>query len=160
MSRAALLLTILLASLLLHGCSWIRSWGDPEPGDPAPLVEFEPSLEVRKVWSTSIGDGMGKQGLSMAPRFSSGVLYAADYEGMLIAVEADSGRKIWSLKTRQPFSGGPGLDNERLFMGTIDGRVIAYDRDDGAELWNSQVSSEVLASPAAGDGVVVVRWSC
>lgn len=157
MKRAALLLTILLASLLMHGCSWIRSWGGPEPGDPAPLVEFEPSLEVRKVWSTSIGDGMGKQGLSMPPKFSSGMLYAADYEGVLAAVEADSGRKVWSLKTDQPFSGGPGLDGDRLYMGTVDGRVIAYDRDGGAELWNSQVSSEVLSPPAVGDGVVVVR---
>lgn len=157
MKRAALPLTILLTALLLQGCSWIRSWGDPEPGDPAPLIEFEPSLEVRKVWSTSIGDGMGKQGLSMAPVFSSGVLYAADYEGMLVAVDASSGRKVWDLKTGQPFSGGPGLDNERLYMGTIDGRVIAYDRNSGAELWNSQVSSEVLSPPAAGDGIVVVR---
>jgi outer membrane protein assembly factor BamB len=155
--RAALPLTILLASLLLHGCTWIRSWGDPEPGDPAPLVEFESSLEVRKVWSTSIGDGMGKQGLSMGPAFSSGLLYAADHEGVLVAVDAESGRKAWQLKTKQAFSGGPGLDSDRLYMGTIDGRVIAYDRNGGAELWNSQVSSEVLAPPAAGDGIVVVR---
>lgn len=157
MKRAALPLTFLLAVLLVQGCSWIRSWGDPEPGDPAPLVEFEASLEVRKIWSTSIGDGMGKQGISMGPRFSSGVLYAADYEGVLVAVDAESGRKIWDLKTKQAFSGGPGLDNEHLYMGTIDGRVIAYDRNGGAELWNSQVSSEVLSPPAVGDGVVVVR---
>jgi outer membrane protein assembly factor BamB len=155
--RAALPLTFLLAVLLVQGCSWIRSWGDPEPGDPAPLVEFEPSVQVRKIWSTSIGDGMGKQGLSMGPRFSSGILYVADYEGVLVAVDAESGRKIWDLKTKQAFSGGPGLDNDNIYMGTIDGRVIAYDRNGGAELWNSQVSSEVLSPPAAGDGVVVVR---
>ena len=60
-----LLAIITLSLLTLHGCSWVRSWGDPEPGDPAPLVEFEPSLEVRKVWSVDVGDGMGKKGLSM-----------------------------------------------------------------------------------------------
>ena len=157
MNRAALLLTVSLAALLLHGCSWIKSWGDPEPGDPAPLVEFEPSLEVRKVWSTSIGDGMGKQGISMAPVFTSGMLYAADYEGRLVAVDAETGRKVWDLKTDQAFSGGPGFDNDRLYMGTIDGRVIAYDRNGGSELWNSQVSSEVLTPPATGDGIVIVR---
>jgi outer membrane protein assembly factor BamB len=155
--RPALLLTILLTGMLMHGCSWIRGWGDPEPGDPAPLVEFESSLEVRKVWSTNVGDGMGKHGLSMAPVFSSGTLYAADYEGVLAAIDAQSGRKSWELKTKQPFSSGPGLDSERLYMGTIDGRVIAYDRNGGAELWNSQVSSEVLSPPATGDGIVVVR---
>jgi len=150
-------LALILAMVLLQGCSWIRSWGDPEPGDPAPLVEFEESLEVRKVWSTGIGDGMGKQGLSMAPVYSSGALVAADYEGRLAVVDAETGRKNWELKTKQPFSGGPGLDSDRIYMGTIDGRVIAYERAGGAELWNAQVSSEVLAPPASADGIVAVR---
>jgi outer membrane protein assembly factor BamB len=148
---------LVLALLTLPGCSWIQSWGDPEPGDPAPLVEFEESLEVRKVWSTDVGDGMGKKGLSMAPVYSSGRLYVADHEGRLVVVDAENGNKVWELKTKQPFSGGPGLDDERIYMGTIDGRVIAYDRENGTELWNAQVSSEVLAPPASADGIVVVR---
>ena len=156
MIRFRVVFALLLTGSLLQGCSWIRSWGDPEPGDPAPLVEFEESLKVRKVWSTQIGDGMGKQGLSMGPVFSSGVLYAADYEGRLVSLDAETGRKRWDLKTKQSFSGGPGLDGERIYMGTIDGRVVAYGRNEGAELWNAQVSSEVLSPPAAGDGIVAV----
>jgi outer membrane protein assembly factor BamB len=152
-----LLTAFLLCCLLLQGCSWIKSWGDDEPGDPAPLVEFEPSVKVAKIWSTSIGDGMGKQGLTMGPRYSSGTLFAADYEGRLVSVNAESGAKNWELKTEQSFSGGPGLDEDNIYMGTIDGRIIAYDRNGGAELWNSQVSSEVLAPPESSDGIVVVR---
>ena len=155
--RRSLPLALLLAAALLPGCSWIKSWGDPEPGDPAPLVEFEPSLEVRRVWSTDVGDGMCKAGQNMSPVVAAGVLFIADYEGRLFAVDAESGRKNWELKTEQPFSGGPGLDDDHIYMGTIDGRVIAYDRSGGAELWNAQVSSEVLSPPASGDGIVVVR---
>jgi outer membrane protein assembly factor BamB len=151
------LILFVLTLLSFQGCSWIKSWGDEEPGDPAPLVEFEESLAVEKVWSTSVGDGMGKQGLSMAPVFSSGRLYTADYEGRLVVVDADDGKKIWEQKTKQAFSGGPGLDDRHIYMGTIDGRVIAYDRESGVELWNAQVSSEVLAPPASADGIVVVR---
>jgi outer membrane protein assembly factor BamB len=152
------ILAIFLVTLLpLQGCSWIKSWGDPEPGDPAPLVEFEESLEVRKVWSTDVGDGMGKQGLSMAPAYSSGQLFTADYEGRLVVVDASTGDKVLELKTKQAFSGGPGLDERNIYMGTIDGRVIAYDRNSGTELWNAAVSSEVLAPPASADGIVVVR---
>ena len=146
-----------MIALLLQGCSWIESWGDDEPNAPAPLVEFETSLKVKKVWSVNVGDGMGKQGLSMAPRYSSGTIVAADYKGKLVRVDAESGRKNWELKTEQPFSGGPGLDDRQIYMGTIDGRVIAYDRDSGTELWNAQVSSEVLTPPASADGIVVVR---
>ncbi len=152
-----ILVVFLLTILFLQGCSWVKSWGDDEPGDPAPLVKFKPSLKVGKVWSTSIGDGMGKHGISMGPVFSSGKLFAADHEGVLVAVDAETGRKDWQLKTEQPFSGGPGLDPDQIYMGTIDGRVIAYDRNGGAELWNAQVSSEVLIPPVSADGVVVVR---
>lgn len=152
-----LITALLLTSLFLQGCSWIKSWGDDEPGEPAPLVKFEPSLKVKKIWSTSIGDGMGKQGLSMGPRYSSGALFAADYEGRLYSIDAESGDENWELDTEQPFSGGPGLDDENIYMGTIDGRVIAYDRNSGTELWNAQVSSEVLSPPESADGVVVVR---
>ena len=152
-----LVVLVILTLPLLSSCSWIKSWGGDEPGDPAPLVEFEPSLEVRKAWSKRIGDGMGKQGLSMAPAYSSGRLFVADYEGILAVVDAQSGDTIWQEKTEQAFSGGPGLDDRHIYMGTIDGRVIAYDRESGAELWNAQVSSEVLSPPASADGIVVVR---
>ena len=153
-----LFIAFILSGLFLQGCSWIKSWGDDdEAGAPAPLVDFQTSLKVQKVWSTNIGDGMGKQGLSMGPRYSSGVLYAADYKGKLIAVNAETGGKNWELKTEQPFSGGPGLDDKQIYMGTIDGRVIAYDRTGGTELWNAQVSSEVLIPPESADGIVVVR---
>ena len=152
-----ILSALMIALLALQGCSWIKSWGGDEPGDPAPLVEFEPSLKVKKIWSTDVGDGMGKQGLSMGPVYSSGALYAADHEGRLVVVDAATGKKTWDLKTKQPFSGGPSLDESRLYMGTIDGRVIAYNRENGQELWNAQVSSEVLSPPASADGIVVVR---
>ena len=152
-----ILAALILAGLLLQGCSWVKSWGDEEPGDPYPLVEFEPSLEVAKIWSTNVGDGMGKQGLSMGPRYSSGTLITADHEGRLVSIDAETGEKNWELKTKQPFSGGPGIDEENIYMGTIDGRVIAYDRNSGIELWNAQVSSEVLTPPASADGFVIVR---
>ena len=152
-----LLVAFALCGLLLQGCSWIKSWGDEEPGEPAPLVEFEPSLKLGKVWSTNIGDGMGKAGLSMGPRYSSGALFAADHKGRLVSVNAETGSKNWELKTEQAFSGGPGLDEDQIYMGTIDGRVIAYERSSGTELWNAQVSSEVLAPPESADGIVVVR---
>jgi len=152
-----LLVCLIAAALILPGCSWIRSWGDEEVGDPAPLVKFEQTIKVGKAWSTKIGDGMGKQGLNMGPVYSSGTLFAADYKGRLTSVDAENGRKNWELKTEQPFSGGPGVDESQLYMGTIDGRVVAFDRNSGNELWNAQVSSEVLAPPASEDGIVVVR---
>ena len=148
----------LAALLLLNGCSWIKSWGDDDdPDAPAELVEFEPTLKVGKVWSTDVGKGLDKAGRQIRPAYSSGVLYAADYKGLLMALDADSGRQRWEIKTELPFTGGPGVSDNLLLMGTENGEVFAFDASTGTQLWSATVTSEVLAPPAESDGVVVVR---
>ncbi len=151
------LAAVVLSLLLLPGCSWFRSWGDPEPTDPAPLVKFDETVKVRKIWSTGIGNGMGKAGIAMAPVYVNGIIYAADNEGRVAAVNAENGHKIWEIKTKQPFSGGPFVGQSLLVMGTLDGTVLAFDAEDGSERWSAKVSSEVLAVPGISDEVVVVR---
>ena len=145
--------------LLLNGCSWIKSWGDDDddPEAPAKLVEFETTLKVGKVWSTDVGKGLDKSGRQIRPAYSSGSLYAADYKGLLVSIDAESGRKQWENKTELPFTGGPGVSGNLLLMGTENGEVFAFDASTGTQLWSATVTSEVLAAPAEADGVVVVR---
>jgi outer membrane protein assembly factor BamB len=148
----------LAALLLLNGCSWIKSWGDDDdPGAPAKLVEFEPTLKVGKVWSTDVGKGLDNAGRQIRPVYSSGSIFAADYKGLIMSIDAQSGRKQWEIKTDLPFSGGPGVSADLLLMGTENGEVFAFDASTGTQLWSATVTSEVLAAPIASDGVVVVR---
>lgn len=153
------LIPALAAVLLLNGCSWIKSWGDDEEDldAPAKLVEFEPALKVVEIWSTGVGDGLDKAGRQLWPAYASGTLYAADYKGLLTAVNAENGAKRWEIKTKLPFTGGPGISGNLLMMGTENGEVFAFDASTGTQLWSATVTSEVLAAPAAADGVVVVR---
>lgn len=152
------LIPALAALLLLNGCSWIKSWGDDDdPNEPAELVEFEPSLKVGKAWSVGIGKGLDKAGRQLRPAYSSGSLYAADYKGLLVAIDADSGRKLWEIKTNLPFTGGPGISDNLLLMGTENGEVFAFDASTGTQLWSANVTSEILAAPSVADGTVIVR---
>lgn len=143
----------------LPACSWIQGWGedDLEPGDPVPLVDFSPTLTTRELWSTRIGDGIGRQRTQLRPEIADGVIYAADYKGLLVALDAATGAKRWEVKTELPFSGGPGVQGDQLYLGTQEGEVRAFDASTGAERWVAQVSSEVLAAPRAQEGIVVVR---
>jgi len=120
-------------------------------------VEFEPTLTVGKIWSTKVGSGLDKAGRQLWPAYLSGTLYAADYKGLLMAVDANSGSKRWEIKTELPFTGGPGISGELLLMGTQDGEVYAFDATSGTQLWSATVTSEVLAAPVESDGIVVVR---
>ena len=153
-----LFIPALAALLLLNGCSWIKSWGDDdEPDAPAELVEFVPTLEVGKVWSTKVGSGLDKAGRQLRPAYSSDTIYAADYKGLIMAIDAQNGNRKWEVKTKLPFTGGPGVSDELLLMGTQDGEVFAFDASSGTQLWSATVTSEVLAAPAEADGIVVVR---
>ena len=148
----------LAALLLLNGCSWIKSWGDDDdPEAPAKLVDFTPTLKVGKAWSTDVGKGLDKTGRQIRPAYSSGSLYAADYKGLLSAIDATNGHKRWEIKTELPFTGGPGVSENLLMMGTENGEVFAFDASTGTQLWSATVTSEVLAAPAESDGIVVVR---
>jgi outer membrane protein assembly factor BamB len=149
---------VLAALLLLNGCSWIKSWGDDDdPDAPAKLVDFTPTLKVGKVWSTNVGKGLDKTGRQIRPAYSSGSIYAADYKGLLSAIDAGNGKKQWEIKTELPFTGGPGVSDNLLMMGTENGEVFAFDASTGTQLWSATVTSEVLAAPAESDGIVVVR---
>lgn len=146
------------AVLLLNGCSWIKSWGkDDEPDAPSELVEFQSTLNVGKVWSTSVGSGVDKQGRQLRPAFSSGTIYAADYKGQITAVDAQNGNRLWEVKTKLSFTGGPGVSGKLLLMGTENGEVFAFDSSSGSQLWSATVTSEVLAAPVIADGLVIVR---
>ncbi|MDX1698751.1 MAG: outer membrane protein assembly factor BamB [Thiohalobacterales bacterium] len=153
------LLTVLLLLLALQGCSWIKSWGkdDDDPGSPAELVEFNTTLATREVWSRSVGAGIGKAEPQLRPAYWDGSVYAADYKGRVMAIDAESGSVRWEVKTELPLSGGPGINGENLFIGTENGEVHTLSTADGTLLWTAQVSSEILAAPVAGDGVVVIR---
>lgn len=152
------LIPLLMSMLLLNGCAWIKSWGDDDdPESPAKLVDFESSLRVGKVWSTDVGSGVDKSARQLRPIYQDGTIYTADYKGLLVSLDASNGRKNWEIKTKLPFSGGPGLFNDLLLMGTDNGEVFAFDAASGSQLWSATVTSEVLARPVVGDGIVVVR---
>ena len=151
----ALALAALLAST---GCTTIKGWFvDDDPEAPAELVDFEPAIDVRRNWKTSVGSGVDRAGRQLKPVYATGTVFGADYKGRLAAIASETGDVRWQVKTDLSFSGGPAVDGDLLVIGTMDGEVLAFDAGSGAERWRSRVSSEVLARPAIADGQVFVR---
>ena len=157
LARVFILLT--LAALLLGGCNWFRSLSldKDKPGEPAELVDFEPTLNTEEVWSSDIGKGTKRDAQQLRPAAQDGRIFVADYKGLLAAVDAASGSTLWELDTDLPFSGGPGLTEDMVLMGTQDGEIHAFLQNTGTPVWIARLSSEVLAAPVEADGTVVAR---
>lgn len=75
-----------------------------------------------------------------------GRIYLGAYDGRLIALEAKTGKQVWSVQTTDPDSyytitGVPRIANGKVFIGNagaeigVRGYVSAYDADSGEQLW-------------------------
>ncbi len=155
--RTWLLTVVLVLGLGSTGCAMFGG-GDEDPIEsPAELVEFEPTLEVRRVWSARVGGDSERLRLGLAPATDGARVYAGTYDGNAAAYDAREGDRIWSVDTELPLAAGPGYDDGLIVFGTTDGDLLALDADTGDELWRQPLGSEILAPPAIGSDVVVVR---
>ncbi len=149
------LLPIALAALLIAaGCSKDK---DVEP--PAQLVKFPTKLAVKEIWGDKVGGGKAqvKLRLGLGPAVDNGLVFAASDQGVLLAVNLETGKKVWVKKLKLPLSAGPGAGLGMVVVGTSKGAVLAFEGATGRPLWRTQVNSELLSAPAISEKVVVMR---
>lgn len=142
---------------LMAGCSTLSSlnpFASKNKGnEPAPLVELKGTMAVRTAWKLDIGKS---ENYVFTPAVVDNTLVVAGADGSLARVEAASGRVLWRIKAPTGLTAGVGSDGSMIVVGGAKGGVLAFDMD-GKALWSTQASSEVLSSPAVGQGIVVVR---
>jgi outer membrane protein assembly factor BamB len=150
----ALLPLGLSALLFAAGCSKDK---DVEP--PAVLVDFPAKLPVRELWNTNIGGGKKQTvlRLGLGPAVDNGIVFAASHKGELLAVDLNTGRRLWVKSLKLPLSAGPGAGSGMVVVGSSKGAVIAFNAATGKELWRTRINSELLSAPAISEKVVVVR---
>ena len=156
MKKLNLLLCSLVCALLISGCSWFG--GDKEAEiKPAQLVKFDSEAKIKKQWSVNVGADNKDFWKSLQPAASAELVFAADHQGKVTAIELDTGKRRWSTELEVLISGGVGYGAGLVMLGTIEGEVYALNADDGSVAWNSTVSSEILSSPQSNGEVVVVQ---
>jgi outer membrane protein assembly factor BamB len=165
-------LLIALTSLVaLAGC---HSFKKENVQPPTPLEKgFKASVQVTRLWRSSVGKGAGDSGLRLRPAYADGVLYAASTDGHLAAFDAQTGKTLWSKSSRQHgwfgwgdtkkqrydsyYAGGPAVSGDLLVVGTLDGHVYGLNAKDGSERWSATINSEVLTAPTIVGNLVVAR---
>lgn len=160
--KQAVRLTLLTVCLVASsGCSTVKSWFEIDEGDeqnePAELVDFEPSVDIRKLWSTGVGDGQGDGLYRIQPVIQGNVIYAAGADGEVDAIDRGTGKRLWKIELDYPISGGVGIFENSLFVGTSDGFAVRLDRESGAEVWSTRLRGEILAPPQSDGSIVVVQ---
>ncbi|WP_166360094.1 outer membrane protein assembly factor BamB [Pseudomonas akapageensis] len=144
---------LLALALLAAGCSSNSKKELP----PAELTDFKEEVVLKKQWSRSIGDGQGETYNMLVPAIENERIYAADVNGVVMAIDRYNGDVLWKKDLELPVSGAVGVGSGLVMIGTLKGEVVAMDAISGEEKWRSRVTSEVLAPPATNGDVVVVQ---
>ncbi len=124
---------------------------------PSPLVSFTSEANVRSLWYTNTGYGIGKEYVRLAPALDNNAIYTADVKGHVAATDKNTGRSIWESFADEGITAGVGAGNGVVVVGTHSGKVIALSELNGKPRWNTTASSEILAAPAVGNNVVVIK---
>ena len=153
--KSITILALALTGFLVAGCS---SKGEKEDLHPLPLSKITAEVKLKKEWSTSVGAGQGKLWNKLTPAIDGGQLFAADAEGLVLALDRYTGKKSWQRKLKKTsISGAVGAGAGQVVLGTLAGEVIALDALTGNDLWRTHIGSEVLAAPAVNERVVIVQ---
>lgn len=144
---------ILLLSLL----SACGSNDTKEEFEPAELVDFKEEINLEKVWSRSVGDGLGEFYEKLTPALVSDTLYIADIEGEIVAIDKISGKEKWDADLKTHISGGVGVGGGLVLVGTTTGELVGLSTTDGKEVLRIQLSGEILSVPQVSGDIIVVQ---
>lgn len=140
------------------------NWNEPggTPDNSPPHIAGLANLEV--AWRQGVGAGSGdNQRLAAPPVISDGKLFFLDSEQEVHALDAASGRSLWSRKLRpedsrdnRALGGGLAAEGGRVFVATGFGFVVALDANSGEQVWRAQGGAPFNSAPTVTGGRVYV----
>jgi len=151
-------LLLVCCTISLTGCTWLaNAIRSDKTNIPMELSRIQDETRLRTTWSVKVGKGHGRKYHLLKPAIAGTRIFAASYNGVVLAANIDNGRTQWRNKTRYTITGGVGVGGGLVLVGTENSQVVAFSESDGRELWVARVSSEVLAAPATNGRIVVVQ---
>lgn len=108
-------------------------------------------------WERKLGKGNRFRDVDSTPAINGKKAYVASYDGLLVALNLDSGEVIWQsdFGGYLPVTIGTGAYADRLYFSTVDGRVLEIDEASGKELRAIKLSTGIATQPLISKNLLV-----
>ena len=138
-----------------------RDWPQPS-GFLGEYINHPAAKGFNIAWRTSVGAGNSRDGrVSSMPVVAQGRVYVIDAGSRLSAVDADSGRNVWTFDLQPDedrsgggSGGGTAFFEGRLYAATGYAQIVAIDPEAGKEIWRTTLTAPFRAGPMVGNGRV------
>jgi outer membrane protein assembly factor BamB len=122
---------------------------------PTPLKPIKPTYKVTQVWSTKVGSGSGEYKLQ--PAYSEGKIYSVDTKGNMVATNAKTGNKVWSLSLGAAINAGTDSSSQYVAAASRRGELYVINATTGKLLWKKTLSNSAIAAPKIWQQSVIVK---
>jgi len=148
--------------------NWLTYWGGYHGQHYSGLNQINAAnvKNLQAQWAVQMpGDSL----VEGVPIVVDGIMYATGQPSQVFALDARTGRTIWTYQRRQkvvnPYESnryirGVAILGNRLFLGTLDAAIVALDARTGAPVWETQVADtmrgySITAAPLVVNGKVI-----
>jgi alcohol dehydrogenase (cytochrome c) len=114
-------------------------------------------------WSYSFG-GEKQRGQEGQVLVHDGVIYATASYSRFVAIDARSGKRLWSSEHRLPedirpccdvVNRGPAIYGDLVYFGTLDAAIVALDRKTGKVVWKEKFADHTVGYTMTGAPFIV-----
>jgi len=125
-----------------------------EPGDGAVAALAAGTGRVR--WISRVGAS------ETSPLLANRLVYVGGWNGVVYALDARTGKHVWSFRTGGPVKGGIAANGTRVYAGSYDGHVYALGALTGRLIWSAASQPQLLgrgtfySTPAVAYGRVYI----
>jgi outer membrane protein assembly factor BamB len=132
-------------------------------GDVLWKLSLVPEGEKKTSWNPFNSSNMARAGFGGGIAADAGRIFVATGFGTVVALEAGSGKVVWTKKLEIPIRQAPSAAEGRVFIVNSEAELFCLSQTDGSELWSQKGLPEgtaelTSASPALYGGFVYVPY--
>lgn len=87
---------------------------------------------------------------------SAGKLFVGGSDGVVYALDAATGDKLWDFTTGDKVWATGAIDGDTLYIGSFDKNLYALNTADGSEKWSYATGGAIMATPLVENGAVYI----
>ncbi|QLE98956.1 methanol/ethanol family PQQ-dependent dehydrogenase [Neptunomonas phycophila] len=130
---------------------------------PMTAINTDNVERLTPAWSFSFGDEK-QRGQETQALVHEGIIYVTGSYSRIFAVDAHTGKKIWSYAHRLPddirpccdvVNRGAAIYGDKVFFGTLDAAIVALDKNTGKAVWKKKFADHQAGYTMTGAPTII-----
>lgn len=112
---------------------------------------------IKKIWKRDLGASYSNKKLILKPKIKKGILFAAEPNGSVMALDSGTGSIKWKTKLKTKLLAGVGASEKSVVVATKRGLVVNLSAKNGNKRWTADMLSEIQGDIVIAQNKIILR---